>query len=182
MEETKIENKEFKDKLAAAVVQGQTAPAPVKKGPGRPVGWRKATTETPAPKDNQSPNTIPAVNEQEALMFATMFRGVISLLIKKDYREALTPTIEELMQATRPATQLKAYYMPSLGGIYTIWANFSISAGAIVFTKVQKMKEIIENEKSIDGKINNSNIGDTGDGKINESARTIENPPAKTDI
>jgi hypothetical protein len=167
------------DSLAAGDQSGTpTDPAapPIRKR-GRPAGSTKAAKEAQA-APIQAP--VPPVNEMEAELFAKIFAGAANMFIKKEYKDKLNFTPDEFLTITRPAVQLKAYYMPSLGGIYSIWLQFGLAAGAMGLAKYKIINEIMQNERPREE--TNLGIGDQGNRQVDESKGNIVDAQTHTDL
>lgn len=145
------DQKEFESSLDAKIETAtQTpeaeTPGVVNRKRGRPKGrkddLREPNKSSSQPLDTQKP--VPPVDENEAKMFAQMFAGLANMFVKEPYKEKLRFTEEELLNVTRPAVQLKAYYMPNFGGIYAVWTQFTVCACGLGFQKYNIIREIMK--------------------------------------
>lgn len=155
----------FKESLLADATASQPAEQETKKPRGRP----KKVVENPIPLVKP----VPICNEVEAALFASAIVAITNSVIKKEYRDAISISHEEALNISRPLVVLKDYYLPNAGGIYAIWMQLFIAGGSIGFAKYKIMKELMENDTKQNGKPNgeegNTNIGNEGDGKVDES-------------
>lgn len=167
------ENLSFKEELAQDATVEPAVNQPTGKKRGRP----KKVIEPPKPPE-QKP--IPICNEAEAAIIANALVAVVNAFIKKEHREKLFVTHDEMLAVARPLVVLKDYYLPNMGGIYAVWGQLALTAGAIGFAKYNIMKEIMETP---DGrKESKTDSGDAGNGEVNESQGTTPNVPENSGV
>lgn len=169
------ENKEpsFVDKLNEKI---SVEPKDDKKPRGRPKGFSpkaKREAELLAQQEAQG-KQIPPINDVEAEMFAKMIYGALLLPIKEEYKKNYSHiTVERIKTFTAPMVQIKDYYIPNFGGIYTVMLQALISGGSIGYDYYKTSKAIV-NDTTTTGSENKVNNGNTGNGQVNESKGTPE--------
>lgn len=161
-DEVKQPDNDFLSKLNSKA-ESVNPSEPVKRPRGRQPGFSPKKAKEEAEKQANTPP--PRVENKE---FASLIMVTANAFIKE---EKIKLTEAEALSLSAPYYQLYTFYLPMMGGISGVWVDALIVTSAIFISKYKTAKEIMDNERR---KKDSSDLGDSGNGQVNESKGIID--------